>query len=289
MKIEFADLSKDGLVIHPSPVDTTANSVSFASTPEEFLDSNRDFPEVVGRIPNLHDFSCGEDYNVGAFEIKAQGTDVVCVPSNLALLLPTTALIVDDFYQHAGPAVADQCQISLQFFRMNYEQGEHLLFDQIHKHVTEGKMVIYVVTAIDPGEYGNPNVRGTEFFDPSVMGRRIRPARLALSPEDFRDQFALHGRIAAPSGAIIRFSENTLHAAPDVTHVSTMSGDFFGSGRKVLRRSLLNIIASYKLNDGSIYGRTRPPNHHRDTPVENIAENREEYRAAAERVLGAVK
>jgi hypothetical protein len=237
-------------------------------------------------VPNLREFVTGDDCNVGAFEIKGQGNDLVCVPGNLAMLLPATALIIDDFYRHAGAQIADQCQISLQFFRRNYELGGHLLFDQIHNHAPEGKMVIYVVTAIDPAFGGDANVRGTEFFDPRVMGRRIRPARRASSGEDFRQQFASHGRIAAPSGAIVRFSENTLHAAPDIAQISTMSGDFFGTvENRILRRSLINIIASHKLGEGSVYGRTRPPHHHRETPVRDISQRRAAYQMAAERVL----
>jgi hypothetical protein len=287
MKLEYSDLSKEGLVIDPrGDCEGAGLTAPYARTPQDFLDIDRDFPEIVGMVPNLKEFAVGEDYNVGAFEIKAQGTDIVCVPENLDFLLPTTALIIDDFYAHAGASVAAQMQVSLQFFRHDYEMGEHLLFDQIHKHATEGKMVIYVVTAIDPGFGGDANVRGTEYFDPRVLGRRIRPAQRALSADDFRQQFASHGRTAAPSGAIVRFSENTLHAAPDISQVATMSGNFFGkASNRRLRRSLINIIASYKQEDGEIYGRTRAPNHHRDTPVEHIAEKCEAYRAAAERVM----
>ncbi len=53
----------------------------------------------------------------------------------------------DDLYATAGPKAVDQCQVSLQFFRRDYHRGEHLPFDQIYRHATEGKMVIYVVTA----------------------------------------------------------------------------------------------------------------------------------------------
>jgi hypothetical protein len=34
-----------------------------------------------------------------------------------------------------------------------------------------------------------------------------------------------------------------------------------------LRRSLINIVASHRQPDGTVYGRTRPPNHHRPSPV----------------------
>jgi len=283
MPLEYTDLSKDGLVIVPK---MPSGDTAYLENPRAFLDTNRDFPELVGMVPNLKEFAVGEDCNVGAFEIKAQGTDFTCVPSNLAFLLPTTTLIMDDLYAHAGPRAAGAMQVSLQFFRLDYAMGEHLLFDQIHKHATEGKMVIYVVTAIDPGFGGDANVRGTEYFDPCVMGRRIRPAMRAVSAEDFKIQFAAHGRCSAPSGAIVRFSENTLHAAPDISHVASMSGNFFGkAGNTKLRRSLINIIASYKQEDGEIYGRTRAPNHHRETPVERIAERAVDYRAAADKVL----
>jgi hypothetical protein len=287
MKLEFADLSKEGLVLYPRLVAGRPPSpVASADTPQAFLDQDRDGPELVGLVPNLRDFACGDDYNIGAFEIKAQGTGTICVPSNLPHLLPTTALIIDDFYHHAGAKVADQCQISLQFFRTNYEAGDHLLFDRIHRHATEGKMVIYVVTAIDPAEGADPNALGTEFYSASVMGKRISRPKLAASAEDFKRQYIDPGVVAAPGGAIIRFSETTLHAAPDITHVSMIGGGIFGStGRKALRRSLLNIIASYKQEDGTVYGRSRPPNDHRETPVQNIEEKREAYRAAAERVM----
>ncbi|MCL2384447.1 MAG: hypothetical protein FWC84_01245 [Alphaproteobacteria bacterium] len=46
---------------------------------------------------------------------------------------------MDDLYETAGPKAADQVQVSLQFFRRDYEQGEHLLFDQIQRHAKEGK------------------------------------------------------------------------------------------------------------------------------------------------------
>lgn len=287
MKLEFADLSQEGLIIHPRPLtDRPVSPVSSASTPQAFLDQDRDLPELVGVVPNLRDFAVGHDFNVGAFEIKAQGTNTICVPANLPHLLPATALIIDDFYHHAGTKVADQCQISLQFFRTNYETGDHLLFDRIHRHATEGKMVIYVVTAIDPAEGADPNALGTEFYSPEVMGKRISRAKLASSSADFQRQYINPGVVAAPGGAIIRFSETTLHAAPDITHVSMISGGFFGStGKKALRRSLLNIIASYKQDDGTVYGRSRPPNDHRETPVQNIAENYEAFSAAGQRVM----
>jgi hypothetical protein len=39
------------------------------------------------------------------------------------------------------------------------------------------------------------------------------------------------------------------------------------AARGSVRRSLVNIIASYKGPDGLVYGRTRPPNDHRPSPV----------------------
>ncbi len=290
MKLEFADLSKDGLILYPRPLpDHAPSPFASAQTPPGFLDQDRDCPEIVGFVPNLQDFACGDDYNVGAFEIKAQGTSTVCVPSNLPHLLPVTALIVDDFYHHAGAKVADQCQISLQFFRANYEPGDHLLFDRIHRHAVEGKMVIYVVTAIDPAEGAARDALGTEFYSASVIGKRISRPKLAASAEAFKKQYIDPGVVVAPGGAIIRFSETTLHAAPDITHVSMMDGRIFGAtGRKALRRSLLNIIASYKQDDGMVYGRSRPPNDHRETPVQNIAEKHDDYRAAALRVMAEI-
>ncbi len=290
MKLEFADLSKEGLIVYPRPLaDQAPSPVAAAATPQGFFDQDRDLPELVGFVPNFKDFACGDDHNVGAFEIKAQGTSTVCVPSNLPHLLPVTALIVDDFYHHAGTKVADQCRISLQFFRADYEPGDHLLFDRIHRHAAEGKMVIYVVTAIDPAEGVDPNALGTEFYSASVIGKRIARPKLAVSAEDFKKQYIDPGVVAAPGGAVIRFSETTLHAAPDITHVSMVSGGIFGStGRKALRRSLLNIIASYKQDDGTVYGRSRPPNDHRETPVLNIAEKHDDYRAAALRVMAEI-
>ena len=133
-----------------------------------------------------------------------------------------------------------------------------------------------------------PNALGTEFYSASVMGKRISRPKLAASAEDFKKQYIDPGVVAAPGGAIIRFSETTLHAAPDITHVSMIGGGIFGTtGRKALRRSLLNIIASYKQDDGAVYGRTRPPNDHRETPVQNIQKH-DDYRAAAERVMAEI-
>lgn len=283
MKIEYSDLSKDGLFLRPSLAGSTAG----ASGPDggaahAFLDLDRDAPEIVGFVPNLSEFATGGDYNVGAFEIKGQDCDDVCVPANLAMLLPTTQLIVEDLYSHAGPEAAAQCQISLQFFRANYESGQHLLFDRIHRHAAEGKMVIYVVTAIDANGRGDPEALGTEFYAPWIMGKRVNRAERAASPADFRAQFDGRGIVAAPGGAIIRFSETTLHAAPDITHALVMGDDWltrFGDRR--VRRSLVNIIASYKQDDGTIYGRTRPPNHHRPSPVEAVTESRADYGSAS--------
>lgn len=287
MQLEYKDLSRDGLVISPLvEASGAADNGSRPRTPREFLDRDRDVPEIVGFVPNLSGFSIGDDVNVGAFEIKAQGTNLVCVPSNLAFVLPTTALILDDFYAHAGAAVAEQCQVSLQFFRKGYEPGHNLLFDRIHRHATEGKMVIYVVTAIDPPEGCDPSGLGTEFYAPRVIGQRIGRAQCANSDGDFRQKFEEEGVVAAPGGAVVRFSETTLHAAPDITHASMKTRRLFGRyGRSALRRSLLNIIASYKDDDGTVYGRTRPPNDHRISPVENITERADQYRKAARRVM----
>ncbi|HTV33384.1 MAG TPA: hypothetical protein VME69_09850 [Methylocella sp.] len=217
-------------------------------------------------MPNLAEFAKGDDCDIGAFEIKGQESRDVSLPSNIDFLLPVTALVIDDLYKTAGSRAADQCQISLQFFRRDYAQGEPLLFDQIHRHATEGKMVIYVVTAIDVGDEGDPLICGTEFYAEFVMGRTISRAQCAGSANDFRQQFADHGIVAAPGGAIIRFGETTLHAAPDIVHpAGTIRRHFAKENR--LRRSLLNIIATYKDKDGKVYGRSRPPNDHRPSPV----------------------
>jgi hypothetical protein len=287
MTLEYCDLSTEGLVIEPVVHDETAARAADLDAPaRDFLDSDRDRPEIVGAVPNLADFSSGTDCNVGAFEIKAQASRCVCVPRNLAFLLPTTAMIIDDLYRHAGAEVADRCQVSLQFFRSGYQKGEQLLFDRIHRHASEGKMVIYVVTAIEAQDGADPRALGTEFYAARVMGHRIDRARRAASPEDFAEKFAGDGVVAAPGGAIIRFSETTLHAAPDITHPSFSNGRIFGGhGRAPLRRSLLNIIASIKQDDGTVYGRTRPPNDHRPSPVTGLAENVGNYRTAAGEVL----
>jgi hypothetical protein len=263
MKVEYENLSAQGLLYQPREVE--ADPKIFAKDVVAFLDTGRDFPELVGGVPNLKEFAAGIDYNVGAFEIKAQDSRVVCVPDNLEFLLPTTALIMDDLYATAGPDVADQCQVSLQFFRRDYEPAERLLFDQIHRHATEGKMVIYVVTAVDAGERGDPYALGTEFYSEAVIGKEIRRARRAASPGDFRQEFAAQGVVAARGGAVIRFGETTLHAAPNMTQSSLTTRTLY-SGRNALRRSLLNIIASYKGADGAVYGRSRPPNDHRPSP-----------------------
>ncbi len=287
MKIQYSDLSTDGLIISAGAPGAALNGAGRQpNTAREFLDSDRDLPEIVGFIPNLSDFVAGEDYNVGAFEIKGQDTDAICVPGNLAFLLPTTKLIADDFYRHAGAAVADQCQVSLQFFRTTYGRGQPLLFDRIHRHASEGKMVIYVATAIDAGDEADPEALGTEFYAPQVMGKRISRAQKAVSPVDFIEQFSRRGVVAAPGGAIIRFSENTLHAAPDLAHaLISDAGRWSQRSDGSVRRSLINIIASHKLLNGTVYGRTRPPNHHRPSPVEKIEERRDQYIAAAERVF----
>ena len=263
MKIEYADLSHQGLTYRPR--DAGARAIPFADNVIAFLDTDRDVPEIVGTVPNLREFAAGIDYNVGAFEIKAQDSRTVCLPSNLAFLLPATALIIDDLYATAGPKAADQCQISLQFFRRDYQRGEHLLFDRIHRHATEGKMVIYVVTAIDVDERGDPFALGTEFYAEAVMGKTIGRARTATSPADFREQFCDRGAVAAPGAAIVRFGETTLHAAPDITYSSAAIRTLFAGGN--LRRSLLNIIASHKDTSGTVYGRSRPQNDHRVSPV----------------------
>lgn len=108
MTIEYADLSKQGLIYRPHDGMKTG---TFADHMIEFLNTDRDFPEIVRTVPNLRGFATGVDYNVGAFEIKAQNSRIVRIPSNLDFLLPTTALIIDDLYATAGPKVADQCQI----------------------------------------------------------------------------------------------------------------------------------------------------------------------------------
>jgi hypothetical protein len=285
MKLEYCSLSTEGLVIEPCGP-AGAEGAGNDADAFAFLDSDRDFPEIVGHVPDLAAFATGEDCNIGAFEIKAQGRRSVCIPKNLAFLLPTTALVIDDLYRHAGRAVADRCQVSLQFFRSGYQRGEQLLFDRIHRHASEGKMVIYVVTAIDPSNGADRDALGTEFYAARVMGQRIGRARRASSEEDFAQKFADDGVVAAPGGAIIRFSETTLHAAPDITHASVANGRLFGThGRKPLRRSLLNIIASTKQDDGTVYGRTRPPNDHRTSPVVGAVENEKAYREAAAKVL----
>jgi len=291
MKLEFDDLSTQGLIIEPRELkDRPESPFATQTTPQAFLDLDRDAPELVGAIPNLREFTSGEDVNVGAFEIKGQGTSIVCLPDNLACLLPAAQIAIDDFYHHAGKIVADQCRVSLQFFRFDYEVGSHLVFDRIHRHAVEGKMVIYVMTAIDPAEKADPAGLGTEFYSPAVIGKRVNRPRVATSPEDFRKQFADPGVVIAPGGGmLIRFSETTLHSAPDITHTSAVTQGFFGtSGRKALRRSLINIIASYKQDDGSVYGRTREPNDHRPNPVQNIAEREAEYRAKAQRVMAEI-
>ncbi|MBO0751535.1 MAG: hypothetical protein J2P53_05465 [Bradyrhizobiaceae bacterium] len=264
MAVAYQDLSAEGLIYRPCEV--TTDRRRSADEVMAFLDSDRDFPQLIGDVPNLREFATGADHDVGAFEIKAADSRVVWVPDNLAFLLPATALIIDDLYALAGPSVADQCQVSLQFFRRDYQPAERLLFDQIHRHATEGKMVIYVVTAVDPGACGDPYALGTEFYSEAVIGRKIGRARQASSPDDFRDAFAAHGVVGAPGGAVIRFAETTLHSAPDMSRSSLTLRKLF-AGRNALRRSLLNIIASYKTADGTVYGRSRPPNDHRPSPA----------------------
>jgi hypothetical protein len=263
MTVEYENLSTEGLIYQPREVRAAPNV--FAKDVISFLDSDRDFPELVGDVPNLKEFATGIDHNVGAFAIKAQDSRVVCVPDNLEFLLPATALIMDDFYATAGPDVADQCQVSLQFFRRDYQPAERLLFDQIHRHATEGRMVIYVVTAVDPGERGDPHALGTEFYSEAVIGKEIPRAQRTTSPGDFRQRFATQGVVGAPGGSVIRFGETTLHSAPDMTQSSRLVRSLY-AGRDALRRSLLNIIASYKTADGAVYGRSRPPNDHRPSP-----------------------
>jgi hypothetical protein len=264
MKIEYADLSTEGLIYRPRAAPAPAGA--YFDDVIAFLDSDRDIPEIVGTIPNLHAFAVGSDHNVGAFAIKAQDSRVVTLPANLEFLLPTTALIMDDLYAAAGPKVADQCQVSLQFFRRDYERAERLLFDQIHRHATEGKMVIYVATAVDAGARGDPYALGTEYYSEAVIGKEIGRPRRAASAQEFRRHYIDHGVTAAPGGAIIRFGETTLHAAPNVTHATTTTRTLYAE-RNRLRRSLINIIASYKGPDGLVYGRSRPPNDHRLSPV----------------------
>jgi hypothetical protein len=100
---------------------------------------------------------------------------------------------MDDLYATAGPKVADQCQVSLQFFRRDYERAERLLFDQIHRHATEGKMVIYVAMAVDAGEGGDPQALGTEYYAEAVIGKKIARPRRAASPDEFRRQYIEQG------------------------------------------------------------------------------------------------
>jgi hypothetical protein len=263
MTIGYQDLSAQGLIYRPREV--SADPSLFARDAIAFLDTDRDFPHLVGDVPNLKEFATGIDHDVGAFEIKAQHSRTVWLPDNLAFLMPATALIIDDLYGLAGQNVADQCQVSLQFFRRDYKPAERLLFDQIHRHATEGKMVIYVVTAVDPGACGDPYALGTEFYGDGVIGKKIRRAQQATSPGDFRREFTAEGVVGAPGGAVIRFGETTLHSAPDMTRSSLALRKLF-AGRNALRRSLLNIIASYKTADGALYGRSRPPNDHRPSP-----------------------
>jgi hypothetical protein len=289
MKIDYSTLATDGLVIYPNtPEAAPGERPSDRMTVERFFDSDRDCPAWIGDVPNFADFADGDDHDVGAFEIKAQAERRVSLPTNLAHLLPTTALIMDDLYAHAGSAVADLCEVSLQFFRRGYSQGEQLLFDRIHRHASEGKMVIYVVTAFDAGSTGEAQHLGTEFYAPSVMGQRISRARTAATRAEFAQRYLGEGVVAAPGGAIIRFSETTLHAAPDVIQnpsAKALAGKSFGG--RGLRRSLLNIIASHRLPDGTVYGRTRPPNNHRPSPIVDLNARHEAYRAAAVRVLDA--
>jgi hypothetical protein len=289
MKLDYSNLATDGLVIYPQRTGEAADHPYAGHTPESFFDSDRDFPAWIGDVPNFADFSAGPDHDVGAFEIKAQGTRQICLPSNLAHLLPTTALIIDDLYEHAGAAVAGECEVSLQFFRRAYAQGEQLLFDRIHRHASEGKMVIYVVTAFDDAGTGEAQRLGTEFYAPWVMGKRIERARTAATPAEFEQLYRENGVAAAPGGAIVRFSETTLHAAPDVVQnpmaKNIASKPFGGNG---LRRSLLNIIASYRLPEGTVYGRTRPPNDHRPSPIVDTADRHNAYCAAAARVLDSL-
>lgn len=287
MKIEYSDLAKDGLSFCPESLAGFEGDRRFwAASAKEFLDYNRDTPELIGFVPNLPDFTTGCDYNVGAFEIKAENTDLVSLPGNLAFLLPMTSLILNDFYRHAGKLAADQCQVSLQFFRGDTKRSEHLLFDKIHRHAAEGKLVIYVVTAMETRGKRETGLLGTEFYTPEVLGKRIARPKVAATAADFQDQFAKLGVVQAPGGAIIRFSENTLHAAPDVTQGFWLdSGIFTPLGGQKLRRSLINIIASLKEGEGSVYGRQRPPNPHRASPVENGFERQQDYKAAANRIL----
>jgi len=286
MKIDYANLATDGLVIYPRLNDQNAAHPYANATPQAFFDSDRDSPAWIGDVPNFAEFATGPDHDVGAFEIKPQGKSRICLPSSLAHLLPTTALIIDDLYAHAAAEVADQCEVSLQFFRRHYAPGEQLLFDRIHRHASEGKMVIYVVTAFDSAGSGEPQRLGTEFYAASVMGQRIARARTADSPRDFEQRFRDQGVVAAPGGAIIRFSETTLHAAPDVlSNPGAKSIATKSFGGKGLRRSLLNIIASHRLPDGTVYGRTRPPNDHRPSPIRDADLRHDAYCAAAARVL----
>jgi hypothetical protein len=127
-------------------------------------------------------------------------------------------------------------------------------------------VMIYVATAVDAGERGDPIALGTEYYSEAVIGKEIGRPRRAASPQKVRQHYINHGVTAAPGGAIVRFGETTLHAAPNVTGFSTATRTLYAE-RGRLRRSLIKIIASYKGRDGTVYGRTHPPNDHRASPV----------------------
>ena len=67
MKMEYADLSKQGLIYCPREIE--AGHSRLAKNGIEFLVQDRDFPEIIGDVPNLAEFSCGIDCHIGAFEI----------------------------------------------------------------------------------------------------------------------------------------------------------------------------------------------------------------------------
>ena len=106
---------------------------------------------------------------------------------------------MDDLYASAGPKAADACQVSRQFFRSDYGRAERLLFDQIHRHASKGKMVIYVAAAVDSGGRGDPHALGTEYY-----ARRRSAAIQALwqAETSCRGSF----RLAAFCGAISMMS-----------------------------------------------------------------------------------
>ena len=92
MIIQYKDLSAECLIYHPRTA--TAARGTYAKSAAAYLDTNREFPEIIGAVPDLAEFASGSDYNVGAFEIKAQMSRVVAIPKNLGFLLPAAALMI---------------------------------------------------------------------------------------------------------------------------------------------------------------------------------------------------